>query len=353
MIDVRVNWKNVKKDRYRVKELLSYKRSISLVVGERRVGKTFEILLTLILDALRREQLTFTWWRLTKIEYDACKQDFFNDMTAFNIFPDYSFKVVGNYGYATYTKDGSSFPICYLGYLKNHQTIKGVPFPYVRTNVVDEWFEEEGKSKIKKKVTMLHSINYSIFELRKIRCILIGNAVTIDDPIFKSYDITNIDRPFTKNRNIVVENTDKEKKYEAFKKQAKESSFGQLVSGTEYGDYALNNKFLLDDYTKINPTIKVTVKNKAITSFSLENHIIALYQIDNFFYLKEVKKPIAPCITPFTNEANKDIIYMRSSDLTYKKLFKMLLTKPYYFDSIYSQNLIYNLLNKSLSNMAN
>ena len=351
MIDVKVNWKNIKKDRYRVKELLSYKRSISLVVGERRVGKTFEILLCLILDALRREELTFTWWRLTKLELDMCKAEFFSDMVAFNVFPEYSFKIVGNYGYATKVSDGYSFPICFLGYLKNHQAIKGTPFPKVRYNVVDEWFEESGKTKVRKKLTMLHSINYTIFELRPVRAIIIGNAVTIDDPLLKAYNITNIDRPFTKNSNIVVENTDKEERYLAFKKQAKESSFGKLVEGTEYGEYALNNKFLLDDYSRIDPTIKVS--SEPIISISFEKHIIGVFSQNKMFYIKEIKQPSKQCITPFTSEVRKGIMYVRSSDAIYKKLFKMLLTLPYYYDSLYTQNMFLTLLNKSMGNMVN
>lgn len=350
MNHIRINRKKLDKDRYRETELLTHKCSISVAVGERRVGKTFDVSLCAILEALENEEVTFSFWRLTKKEIQLAKEKFFDDFRKFEVFPDYSFKIVGNFGYATYEKTGYSFPICYFGTLKDAQSVKGCPFPTIRRIIVDEWIEENGTQKVKAKLTLLWSLIYTTFVLKPIRVIILANAVTIEDPLFKQYGITNIDRPFTKVKGkIVVENTDKEKRYAKFKKRAKESAFGQLVKGSTYESYALDNKFYMDDTTNVKPKYKQ--QGTILCTISLEKHLLCVSEEkDASIFIKEVNKPQGFGLTPFTSDVNHDIIYVRSSDSFYKKLFKLVLARPFAFSNLTIKNLFMNLLEKSMGN---
>ena len=72
--------------RYDLSLLLSYKRQVSMVVGDRRVGKTFRVLRECVKVALKTHSLSFVWLRITKKESDEIKDTFFDDIIAYNVF---------------------------------------------------------------------------------------------------------------------------------------------------------------------------------------------------------------------------------------------------------------------------
>lgn len=344
-----INKRQIDTSRYTPQLLLSHKRELMMVVGERRVGKTFSITYTMIRKALTQKQITFLWLRINKTEIDDAKKEFFKDMEKFNIFPDYIFSIKGKYGYAKNIHTGETFPICYFDFIKNAQNLKSIPFPYVRYVVLDEFMEERGKNLCKNKVSLLYSILYSVFSLRPIRCIMIGNAVTMEDPFFKQLHITNIERPFTRGKNYVVENTNKELRYDKFRSDAKVSSFGQIVSGTSYGDYALDNKFMLDDMTNIE--VKPLLRNDMLIGVVLENITIGIFNEEKYIYIKKVKSTRDDVfITPITNKATPLIDFHKYSDEIFKRLMNYIVRKEVYYQSLEVKNAFVELRDKTLGN---
>lgn len=343
-----LNKSNLDPTRYNSQLLLSYKRKLSMVVGERRVGKTFHFVWKLVEKSLKKHAITFMWLRIMKTEIDEAKASFFEDIEKFNIFPEYSFKVVGNYGYATLLATGETFPICYFGFIKNAQTIKGTAFPYVEVIVLDEFMQEEGSQPCKNAVNLLNSIIYSVFSLRKVRCILIGNAVTMVNPFFVHFGIKDINRPFTKGKEYVVENVNYEKKYAQFRENAKNSDFGKLVKGTDYEKYALDNKFVLDDTSDVQ---KLKLKHDDIVcAFQLEK-LINVYIDKNYLYFEATKKTDAPIYTPFVNKAKNDIIYMKYSADLFKRIFSLVNVRKVIYDSLLTKSEVNELMKKVVGNL--
>ena len=331
---VYINTTKLDKDRWDDGELRSYKRKISIVVGDRRVGKTFKFTIKMVKRSLEIEDLAFIWLRINKTECDELLDKFMDDIVSFDVFPDYVFRRIGNYWYAKKKEEkAKEFPICYISYIKNAVTIKGIPFPTCQFIVLDEFMEENTERRCKNKVNLFFSIVYSVFALRTIKCFLIGNAVTINDPFFKYYGITNIDRAWTKGKDFVIENVNYEEKYKNFRAKAKASDFGKMVKGSDYEKYALDNKFMLDDYTGIDEDIKPTTE--AILILMLDkNYYVGCYNEKNYFLFRKVKNPINNVIvTPFSNLAKKDIIYMKYNTKPYISLFTLALSRETIFYS--------------------
>lgn len=336
--------------RYTSQLLLSYKREVSMVVGDRRVGKTFHFVYKAVEKALKKHTITFMWLRIMKTEIDKVKPTFFADIEKFNIFPEYSFKVVGDYGYATLLSTGETFPICVLGFVKNAQTIKGSPYPDVEEIYLDEFMQEEGSQPCKNVVTLLYSIAYSVFSLRKVKLILIGNAVTMVNPFFVHFGIRDINRPFTKGKLYVVENVNYEDKYKEFRKKAKDSSFGKLVKGSDYEKYALDNKFVLDDISDVTK-LKLD-KSNIICAFKLDN-LINVYVNKDYLYFEDTKKPLSniPIYTPFVDKAKGDIIYMKYSADLFKKIFSLCNVRKIRYNTLLTKNQVFELMKKVVGNL--
>lgn len=95
-----------------------------------------------------------------------------------------------------------------------------------------------------KEPELLVDLLNTIFRMRPVLCVCLANAVTFNNPYFMYYDI----RPFTsdfyfdRKRRILVEIRE-DAEYTAAVNQ---SDIATLTRGTAYGDYAMNNKFLLD-----------------------------------------------------------------------------------------------------------
>lgn len=121
-----LNKSNLDSTRYNSQLLLSYKRKLSMVVGERRVGKTFHFVWKLVEKSLKKHAITFMWLRIMKTEIDEAKASFFEDIEKFNIFPEYSFKVVGNYGYATLLATGRLLQYVTLALLRTLKQLKAL-----------------------------------------------------------------------------------------------------------------------------------------------------------------------------------------------------------------------------------
>ena len=81
--------------------------------------------------------------------------------------------------------------------------------------------------------------------LRNIRVFFLGNAISVTNPYFTFFDLTlpyNSEFKTFKDGLIVV-NYIKNIEYRETKR---ETRFGKLIDGTEYGKYAIDNEFLRD-----------------------------------------------------------------------------------------------------------
>lgn len=131
--------------------------------------------------------------------------------------------------------------------LTEAQDLKGSTFTKVNTIIFDEYIiEKSRRTYLPNEVITFLGVIESIARMRDIRVFLLGNSVTATNPYFLFFDLTipyNNDIKTFKNGLILVQqmnNSEYQKKKEA-------TRFGQLVKGTAYEDYAIKNKFMLDN----------------------------------------------------------------------------------------------------------
>ena len=116
--------------------------------------------------------------------------------------------------------------------------------------VFDEFIIDKGRiTYLKNEVEVFLDLYETIARTRdNVRAVLLANSVTIVNPYFLFWNIKpDTNKRFTVKGQVCVELfTDAD--FVAMKKQ---SRFGQLVSGTRYGNYAIDNNWLLDNDTFI------------------------------------------------------------------------------------------------------
>lgn len=277
-------------------QLLSHKLPFSMVVGIRSVGKTYWFTRYAIKLGLQQKSKAFVWIRRFIDDVDEIRPTFFDDMMINNEFPEWKFEVKGSLAYAINRKTEEKFVIGEFMALTEHQRKKSSPRPTVKIVVFDECLTEDRY--LKDEVQKLFSITYSVFRTeRQVRVILLSNAVSTVNPYFDMFGITNIEKNFTKTERIVVENCD----YAEFREYAKQSSFGKLVEGTRYADYAIDNKFLLDDFTDVKP-MPDGLRDYSL-NVKLNGILIGMWIVNGIVYFGNATEPTRQTYTMYVEDA--------------------------------------------------
>lgn len=128
---------------------------------------------------------------------------------------------------------------------------KSTSYPNVNLIIFDEFILDKGNYHyIADEVTNFLELYETVARTRDdVRAFFLSNAITVTNPYFLYFDI-NVDgtkRFYKPNKDILVEFV-QNKEYIEMKEKTR---FGQLIKGTKYGDYAINNKMLRDSNTFI------------------------------------------------------------------------------------------------------
>lgn len=223
--------------------VLSHNKIMNFILSNRGGGKTFGCTKWAIDDFLRRKAQT-VWVRRYQTEIDEVLKNgkFFDAVREY--YPDAELKIDGNVGYI------NDEPAIYFIALSTSRQLKSNNYPFVNKIIFDEFIIDKGRiTYLKNEVEVFLDLYETIARTRdNVRAVLLANAVTIVNPYFLFFNVKpNPDKRFTVDGQICVELfTDEE-----FVDKKKRSRFGQLVSGTRYGDYAIDNKWLLDNETFI------------------------------------------------------------------------------------------------------
>lgn len=221
-------------------KILSYNALINIIIGERGVGKTYGATKLVVNDFLKNKN-EFAYIRRYKPELKLAIPNFFQAINNNCEFKN-NLYTKGNHFYC----DNEIF-----GYgmtLATAQDLKSVNFSQVRTIIFDEFIIEEGQKKfyLKNEVFTFLNLIETISRLRDVRIFMLANAGSLTNPYFLFFDITlpyNNDIKLFKDNTILLQYI-KNEKYRNIKKQTR---FGKLIAGTDFEDYAINNKFINDN----------------------------------------------------------------------------------------------------------
>lgn len=226
---------------YNYDKLFSYNFLIAFVIGERGVGKSFNAKVGVLKKFLKSGE-QFIYLRRYKTELDTALQTFWDDLQSNGYFEDYNLSVKKSKMLTEFRCNGK---VCgYAVPLSTANILKSTAFPNVGTIIYDEFLlDDSGTYRyLKNEVTMLLDIIESVFRLRDGKTILLGNALNVHaSPFFAYWNLslpTDSEFKTFKDGAIVVNYI----KNEEYRKAKKESKFGKLIEGTDYGRYAIDNE---------------------------------------------------------------------------------------------------------------
>ena len=222
---------------YNYDRIISYNALLNIIVGPRGIGKSFGAT-DFVTNQFIKKGDEFVYLRRYKTELSKSVKSFFSALIKEEKYPEHSLEV-----------KGMNFRIDekIAGYgmtLSTAQQLKSTNFPKVKYIIFDEFLIEPGQGHyLKNEVLAFLGLIETIARTRNIRVFMLGNSVTELNPYFLFFDISipyNNDIKLYKDGMILLQYVKKSQ----FQQAKKETRFGKLVAGTDYEDYAIENKFI-------------------------------------------------------------------------------------------------------------
>lgn len=252
---------------YDYQRVLSYNALMTYIIGERGVGKSYGAK-EFVADRFINKGKQFVYLRRYKTELKEAmmkkghpiffEQIVYNEDGTKN--KKYENHKLTNKNDTMYIDDklcGFAMPLSIANILKSST------YNNVDTIIFDEFIIDKGcYHYLQNEVEQLLDVIETVGRLRDIRIIFLGNAISITNPYFTYFNLSlpyNSDIVVSKKDNkgnpLIIVNYIKNLKYREVKKQ---SRFGQLIAGTEYGKYAIDNEFLRDSKSFIRKKSKTS-----------------------------------------------------------------------------------------------
>lgn len=234
---------------YDKQQLLSYNKIFNFVLSNRGGGKTYHFTRWAI-DDFKKNKNMAVWVRRYQTEIDEMLLNgkFFDAVR--DQYPGDELTIEGNIGYI------NKEPFVYFIALSTSRQLKSNNYPTVNKIIYDEFIIDKGRiTYIKNEPEVFLDLFETVARLRdNVRAVFLANCVTVVNPYFTFFHIhPDAGKRFNVYpRGIAVEFfTDAE-----FIAAKKKTRFGQLINGTRYYDYSVENKWLNDNDIFIEPKPK-------------------------------------------------------------------------------------------------
>ena len=290
---------------YDLTKVLTHNCFANFLLGERGVGKTWALKRYCINKFLKTGE-QFIYLRRYKTEFKKISA-FFNDIKEF--FPEHEFKVVGSNFIIDGKIAGFNFP------LSTAITLKSTPFPNVTTIVFDEFIIRTGTYHyLNGEVEAFLEFAETIFRLRDNgKLFFLANTLSAINPYFVYFNINQLPTPEktikTYKDNLILVEIMLNQEY---REQKLKTQFGRLISGTEYGEYAINNEFLLDSDEFI---AKRPPNTKFLFAFSYQDKTFGVwidYSKDEMYVSNKYDKNTSYIYSTTMQDHKVNTIYMKN-----------------------------------------
>lgn len=320
-----------------INKCLSYDALFNVIIGNRGAGKTFGATVYVIKRFLKNGDQFFYVRRYKKeLKKNAM---FFNAIIAENMFPDHTFEVKND----EYYIDGklAGYSMC----VSTAKIGKGVTYPKVKTIIYDEFIIEKGVYHyLPDEVVCFLNLYESIARTRDVRVFLLSNAVTMTNPycLFWDLKIPRGKNNIYKNGEILLELVQNVE----FIEMKKKTRFGQLVAGTKFADYSIDNKFLLDNDAFIekkgeNPSYSFTLSYKGYKFGIWYSYAVGKYWVS---YDIDPSCKLVYSLTLDDHRPNTMLIKNLNKAVFVKNFLDNYKMSNVYFESVQIKNLMYEIL---------
>ena len=324
---------------YSYDRVLSYHAMLNFICGERGVGKSYN-LKKYLLNRFKKTGRQFIYLRRydTELKKSLKDNEFFKDIATDKKFTNDKFFVRGDKFYMNEKVCGYAIP------LSKASIYKSVPFPYVDIIMFDEFLIDNATYHyLPEEPEKLLDFIETVGRLRDIQVFCLGNSISIVNPYFDYFNISlpyNTDIKTFKNGLILINYI----RNEAYRKVKRESKFGTLITGTKYGDYAIDNKFLKDNKNFIK---KKNPKSKFFFNIIINNHTYGVWMDynSNEMYISKDFNSNHPVIITFNyKDHSENTIMLKSKSVFFQNLVNHYMSGNLYFDNIQIKSDITSLI---------
>lgn len=227
---------------YDLNDVLSKNRLYSFIIGNRGGGKTFACQKWCIKDFIKNGN-KFIWLRRYGSEVDEIKGKWCSN-ALIQQFPNNEISFNGKKILVDKKEAGIIMA------LSTSLRVKSVSFDQYDKIIFDEFVIDVGSLRyIKDECVLFNEFYETVARMRdNVRAVFVANAISIVNPYFTFYNIKpDINKEFTLYQDICIHLYKNEEYIQAKKK----TRFGRLNQNNRYGQYAIDNMFLRDDYNFI------------------------------------------------------------------------------------------------------
>ena len=327
---------------YSYDKVLSYHAMLNYIIGERGCGKSYG-LKQYLLNRFKKKNRQFIYLRRydTELKKSLKDNEFFKDIENDPMFIEDEFNVRGDKFYMNGKVCGYAIP------LSKASIYKSVPFPNVDIIMYDEFLIDNATYHyLPDEPEKLLDFIETVGRLRDIQVFCLGNNISLVNPYFDYFNISlpyNSDIKTFKNGLILINYI----KNEAYRKVKKESKFGNLIDGTKYGEYAIDNKSLKDNNNFIK---KKNPKSKFFFNIIINNHTYGVWMDynSNEMYISKMYNANHPVTITFNyKDHTENTIMLKSKSVFFQNLVKHYMNANLYFDNLQIKSDITTLIHRT------
>lgn len=334
--------KNQQKLWYDVNDVLSYNAMINYITGGRGTGKTFGFK-----EWCLKKEGQFVWIRRYATELKKCKKTFLNDLRKQNKLPPGEWKVTGD----EVTCNGKTKG--YFMTLSKSMLEKSGAFGDVDVIIFDEALLGPGVHHyLPDEVSILLELIETINRLRtgedgrkEVRVFCLANKVSYVNPHFAFWHICETPQRFTwapgKKGLVLVENY----KNELFAETKRKTRMGQLIDGTDYGAYSIDNEAWFDDDAFIEPR---PPKVECMFNIRIMNRMLGAWMLkdDPRVWFSAKTDPTKTTYAGSKEDHGKDTMLLSTSSTVPKALKKLYETGELRFEDTAVKALVIDVMQR-------
>ncbi len=349
---------------WNLRRTLTHNVLINIIVGNRGGGKSWGAKEWAIDNFIKNKE-QFGYIRRYKEDLKQPMIQFFKDIEM--KYPDYEFKVDGNYFYIRMRTENekqkwTENDIAGYGFtLSTANNKKSISYPNITTLIYDEFLIDKGTQHyLKNEPIALLNLYETIARPGtghpRVVLFMLANAITITNPYFMFWDLK---MPTKQDKNgkwiwkhptrpILVEDVRNEKFIDA----KRNTEFGSLIKGTEYEGYSIENKFLLDDDKFIEPK---DPKARFYFRFTYKEHTLGVWANfnDGLMYVSKQIDPSYPLhfsITMQDHSPNMMFIKNNRTRGHFKRFIDAYKDACVRFEDMNIKNITYEVIKLTMNN---
>lgn len=325
---------------YDPNKTLTHNALFNLIIGNRSSGKSYGLKKRVIKN-YKEKGWQFVYLRRYGDELDKSKDTYFNDIIENREFPDDTITFEND----CFLINGQVFG--YAMALTKAKDYKSSSFPLVWLIIFEEFIiEENGYTRyLKNEVEIFLGFYMSIDRYRGCKVFFLGNNYTMFNPYTLFW---NLSIPYegnttkAQNGKILLEMVNNEE----FIQERMLTDFGQLVAGTPFAEYAIQNKSRIDTKTFV---MKKTEDSRYYFTFKYDGELFGVwidYTIGKFFVSKNVDPYFKTvyCITLDDHSPNTLLLKSINKSFLFKTFIDSYKDGNVYFESMKIKAIVYNVI---------